>query len=208
MANDQGRNYGASPITQPDCPPKLLYYRVETAATIQYFRGQFAVINSNGRIETVVAAASGGQFASGVIWDFLALNLAGLPTGMASLTQGGFLPANTDAMAGIIWDPDQLYIMEEGTAGTALALNSLGTGVSFTYNATTGNTTTGFANSIISTSAAGVTTQNLLQLMNIYNITNQDGTTNAPGASCKWVVRIMRHQFRNAVNSTPQALTA
>ena len=195
MANDQGRNYGASPITQPDCPPKLLYYRVETASTIQYFRGQFAVINSNGRIETVVAGNSSGTLSCGVIWDFLDLNLAGPPTGMLSLTQGGFLPANTDAVAGVIYDPDQLYIMEEGTAGTALALNSLGTGVSFTYNATTGNTTTGYANSIISTSAAGVTTQNLLQLMNIYNITNNDGTTNVPGASCKWVVRIANHQF-------------
>lgn len=208
MANDQGRNYGASPITQPDCPPKLLYYRVETASTIQYFRGQFAVINSNGRIETVVAGASNGTLSCGVIWDFLDLNLAAPPSGMMSLTQGGFLPANTDAFAGVIYDPMQLYVMEEGTAGTALALNSLGTGVSFTYTATTGNTTTGFATSIISTSAAGITTQNLLQLVNIYNIINQDGTINDVGDSCKWVVRIIRHQFGNAVNASPQVLTS
>lgn len=208
MANDQGKNYGASPITQPDCPPKLLYYRVETSTTIQYFRGQFAVINSNGRVETVVAGASNGTLSCGVIWDFLDTNLAGIPSGMTSLSQGGFLPVSTDAFAGIIYDPLQLYVMEEGTAGASLAANSLGSGASFTYNATTGNTTTGFANSIISTSAAGVTTQNLLQLVNVYNIINNDGTVNAPGASCKWLVRIQRHQFNNAVNSTPQALTA
>src|SRR3990167_410600 len=207
MANDQGRNYGASPITQPDSPPKLLYYRVETASTIQYFRGQFAVINSNGRIETVIAGNSDGRVSCGVIWDFLDLNLAGLPSGMTSLTQGGFLPVSTDAFAGVIYDPMQLYIMEEGTAGTAIAIDSLGLGVSFTYTATTGNTSTGFANSIISTSAAGVTTQNLLQLMNVYNITNQDGTTNAPGDSCKWIVRIMRHQFNGVCLGLPQALT-
>ena len=207
MANDQGRNYGASPITQPDCPPKLLYYRVETASTIQYFRGQFAVINSNGRIETVVAGNSSGTVSCGVIWDFLDLNLAGPPSGMMSLTQGGFLPASTDAYAGVIYDPLQLYIMEESTAGTAISIDSLGLGVSWTYAATTGNTNTGFANSVISTSAAGVTTQNLLQLMNVYNIINQDGTINAPGDSCKWVVRIMRHQFGNACISIPQALT-
>jgi len=207
MANDQGKNYGAWPITQPDSPPKVLYYRVETASTIQYFRGQFAVLNSNGRVETVVTGNSTGIVSCGVIWDFLDTNLAGPPSGMTSLSQGGFLPASTDAFAGIIYDPMQLYVMEEGTAGTALALNSLGTGVSFTYIATTGNTTTGFANSIISTSAAGALTSNLLQLVNIYNITNNDGTVNAPGASCKWIVRIQRHQFGNATISVPQSLT-
>ena len=207
MANDQGKNYGARPITQPDSPPKILYYRVETASTIQYFRGQFAVLNSNGRVETVIADNSGGRLSCGVIWDFLDLDLAGPPSGMNSLTQGAFLPVNTDAFAGVIYDPQQLYIMEEGTAGTAINISSLGCGVSFTYIATTGNTTTGIANSIISTSAAGVTTQNLLQLMSIYNVVNDDGTINAPGDSCKWVVRIQRHQFGNAGISIPQALT-
>ena len=142
-----------------------------------------------------------------MIWDFLDLNYAGIPSGMASLTQGGFLPVSTDAYAGVIYDPMQLYLMEEGTAGTAINVNSIGLGVSFTYIATTGNTTTGFANSIISTSAAGVTTQNLLQLVNVYDITNQDGTTNAPGDSCKWIVRIQRHQFNGACLGLSQALT-
>ena len=207
MANDQGKNYGAFPLTQPDSPPKLLYYRVETASTIQYFRGQFAVINSNGRIETVIADNSGGRLSCGVIWDFLDLNLAGPPTGMMSLTQGAFLPVSTDAFAGVIYDPQQLYVMEEKTGGGALTSNSIGTGVGFTYIATTGNTTTGFANSVVSNSAQGATTQNLLQLVQVYNITNNDGTTNDVGASCKWVVRIQRHQFANAGPAIPQALT-
>ena len=207
MANDQGKNYGAFPLTQPDSPPKLLYYRVETASTIQYFRGQFAVINSNGRVETVVAGNSTGTLSCGVIWDFLDLTLAGPPSAMNSLTQGAFLPVSTDAFAGVIYDPQQLYIMEESSAGTAFALNSLGTGVSFTYIATTGNTTTGFANSVISTSAAGVTTQNMLQLVAIHNVINNDGTINDVGDFCKWVVRIQRHQFANAGIATPQALT-
>src|SRR3990167_3251034 len=207
MANDQGVSYGARPFNAPDNPPKIMYYRVETSTTIQYFRGQFVVINSNGRIETVIAGNSSGTVSCGVIWDFLDLNMAGPPSGLTSLSQGAFLPASTDAYAGVIYDPLQLYIMEEDTAGTAINISSLGLGVSFTYTATTGNTNTGFANSVISTSAAGVTTQNLLQLMNVYNITNQDGTTNAPGDSCKWVVRIMRHQFGNACTAVPQALT-
>lgn len=207
MANDQGKNYGARPFSSPDSPPKVLYYRVETASTIEYFRGQFVVINSNGRVETVIAGNSSGTVSCGVIWGFSDISFAGLPTGMASLTQGAFLPVSTDAYAAVIYDPQQLYIMEEGSSGANLSINSLGTGVSFTYAATTGNTTTGWANSIISTSAQGVTTQNMLQLVNIYNIINNDGTINDVGDFCKWVVRIQRHQFNGACLSLPQALT-
>lgn len=206
MANDQGKSYGASPIMNPQSPPVVLPYRVETSATLQYFRGQFVAINSNGRVEPVAATASGGVVSIGVVWNFLDLNLAGVPSGMTSLTQGGFLPASTDAFAEVIVDPHQLYLMEEITGGTAISTNSIGLGVDFTYIATTGNTTTGFATSVLRNVGLTVGSQNLLQLMNVYNIMNNDGTFNAPGASCKWVVRIQRHQFSNVTLPNPQLL--
>src|SRR3990167_7438987 len=207
MANDQGKNYGAFPITQPDSPPKILYYRVETSATLQYFRGQFVVINSNGRVQPVTSVASGGQVSTGVVWDFLDDNLAGPPSALFDLAQGAFLPAATPAFAGVIYDPNQLYIMEEKSGGSAISVNSIGTGVSFTYIATTGNTTTGIANVVLNNSGVGATTQNLLQLIGVYNIINNDGTINEPGAFCKWVVRIQRHSFANTAIPVPQELT-
>lgn len=207
MANDQGILYGARPFTAPSSPPKVLPFRVETSTTIQYFKGQFVAINSNGRVETVVGTASGGLVSCGVIWGFTDLNQAGLPSGMTSLSQGAFLPVSTDAYAEVIYDPHQLYLMEEITGGTAINVNSIGLGVDFTYIATTGNTNTGIANSILRNVGLTAGSQNLLQLMNVYNITNQDGTTNAPGASCKWVVRIQRHQFANVTLPNPQSLT-
>lgn len=206
MANDQGKSYGATPIFQPQSPPVTLPYRVETSSTIQYFRGQFVAINSNGRVETVVGTASGGLVSIGVIWNFLDLTQSGIPSGMTSLTQGGFLPVSTDAFAEVIVDPHQLYLMEEITGGTAISVSSIGLGVDFTYAATTGNTTTGFANSVLRNVGLTSGSNNLLQLMNVYNITNQDGTVNAPGASCKWVVRIQRHQFANVTLPNPQLL--
>ena len=206
MANDQGKSYGAWPIMNPQSPPVTLPYRVETSSTIQYFRGQFVAINSNGRVETVVGTATGGLVSIGVILNFLDLTQAGIPSGMTSLTQGGFLPVNTDAFAEVIVDPHQLYLMEEITGGTAISVSSIGLGVDFTYIATTGNTTTGFANSVLRNVGLTSGSNNLLQLMNIYNITNNDGTTNAPGASCKWVVRIQRHQFANVTLPNPQLL--
>lgn len=206
MANDAGARYGAFPITAPMCPPPLLYYRVETSSTLQYFRGQFVAINSNGRVQPIAVGISNNLSALGIAWDFLDLSLAGLPSGITSLSQGAFLPANTDAFVGVTYDPMQLYLMEEITGGTAINVNSIGLGVDFTYIATTGNTTTGFATSVLQNVGLTNGTSNTLQLLNVFNILNQDGTVNAPGASCKWVVRIQRHQLGNAEFALPQGL--
>lgn len=206
MANDQGLRYGAFPITAPGYPPSTLPYRVETSATLQYFRGQFMVINSNGRVQPVAVGISNNLSSIGVAWNFLDLNQAGLPSGITSLSQGAFLPANTDAFVEVTYDPMQLYIMEEITGGTAINVNSIGLGVDFTYIATTGNTTSGFATTVLQNVGLTAGTANTLQLLNVFNILNFDATVNAPGASCKWVVRIQRHQLGNAEFSIPQGL--
>ena len=52
MANDQGLRYGAFPIFANDSPPKILYYKANTAVNI--FRGQFVAINSLGQAMTIV----------------------------------------------------------------------------------------------------------------------------------------------------------
>ena len=96
------------------------------------------------------------------------------------------------------------YLMEEITGGAALSALSLGQVVNWTYIATTGNTTTGYANTVIQNSSVISGTGPLLQLMNVYNIINQDGTVNVPGASAKWVVRIANHQFNGTKLSLAQ----
>ncbi len=206
MANDAGLRYGAFPITSPGYPPALMSYKVETSATLQYFRGQFVVINSNGRVQPVAVGISNNLSALGVVWNFEDVNLAGLPSGMTTTSAGPFLPVNTDAFALVTYDPMQLYVMEEITGGTAIGVNSIGLGVDFTYTATTGNTTTGFATTVLQNVGLTNGTANTLQLVNVLNILNQDATVNAPGASCKWVVRIQRHVFGNAEFSLPQGL--
>ncbi len=202
MANDQGKSYGAFPIMNPQSPPVLLYYKANTAVNI--FRGQYMALNNSGQVQVI---APGDNVAScGVAWTFLDTNLAGPPAAMTTLANsaGPFLPSGNDANVGVIVDPAQLYLMEEITGGTALGAASIGQLVNFTYIATTGNTTTGFANSVIQNSSVSSGTGPLLQLMNVYNITNNDGTTNAPGASCKWVVRIANHQFNGTKLSVAQ----
>ena len=60
------------------------------------------------------------------------------------------------------------------------------------------------SNTVIQNSSVAAGTGPLLQLVDIYNIINNDGTVNAPGASCKWVVRIANHQFNGTKLSVPQ----
>lgn len=206
MANDANIRMGFFPVTAPQCPPPTLPFRVETSATLQYFRGQLVQINSNGRVQPVAAGATQSIGALGVAWNFLDLNLAGPPSGMNLLTQGAFLPANTDAFVEVTYDPLQLYVIEEVTGGTAINTNSIGLGVDFTYAATTGNTNTGFCNAMIANNVVTAGTLSLLQLVNVHNILNADATVNAPGASCKWIVRIQRHTFGNAILPLPQTL--
>lgn len=200
MANDAGIRYGAFPIYANDAPPKVLYFRANTAQAI--FRGQFVAINNSGQVAVI---APGDNVAScGIAWEFLDPSQAGLPSGMTTLSVAANLPASTDAVVGVTYDPMQLYVMEEITGGTALTAISLGQVVNWTYTAATGNTTTGYANTVIQNSSVSSGTGPLLQLMNVYNIINQDGTVNAPGASCKWVVRIANHQFNGTKLSVPQ----
>lgn len=202
MANDQGARYGAFPIYNPQSPPVVLYYRAETGATLDYFRGMFLAINSRGNVQPVAPSDNLGS--CGIAWEFLDSSLAGLPSGMTSLSQGAYLPRATDGKVGVIIDPQQLYLMEEITGGTAMSANSIGYLVNFTYTSSTGNTITGYANTVLQNSTIAVGTGPLLQLMNVYDIINQDGTQNVPGASCKWVVRIADHQFGPTRLAVPQ----
>lgn len=194
MANDQGARYGAFPITTPDSPPKVFYLRANTAQNI--FRGQFVAINNSGQIAII---APGDNIAScGIAWDFLDSTGAGLPSGMTSLantTAGPFLPSGNDARVAVIYDPQQLYLIEEITGGTAITALSVGLLANFTYAATTGNTTTGYINSVLQNSSVASGTGPLLQILYPFDVLNNDGTVNAPGTACKWVVRIVNHQL-------------
>ncbi len=209
MANDTGIR-GLYPIYAAQSPPPLLFFRANTAVSI--FRGQPVFINNSGQVQVVdVNTSNNTNVALGVAWEFLDLNRAGLPSGLTNLPNslfgtniGPFLPASTDAFVGVTYDPMQLYLIEEDTAGAALSINSLGQAVPFTYQATTGNNFSGYANITMIRVPILSSTGNLLQLVNVFDVLNQDGTQNAPGNFCKWVVRIQRHQWGNAVVSVPQ----
>ena len=204
MANTQGAGYGCRPLTAPGNPPRLLWLRANTAQAI--YRGQFVALNNSGQVQVIGTA--GSLNSCGIAWEFLDTNGAGLPSGMTDLTQGAYLPSSTEALVGFTYDPNQLYVMEEATGGTAIVAASAGLFAGFTYIATTGNTNTGLANTIIPNGSVLGDSTNLLQLIAFQNITNQDGTANGAGASAKWIVRIVRHQFGPQVLALAPATTA
>ena len=210
MANDTGVRGLFPLLNQHGNPPQLLVFRANTAVAI--YRGQPVFLNNSAQIQVVdVNTSNNTNVSCGVAWEFLDANHAGLVPGMTILPNslggtnyGPFLPASTDAFVGVLYDPMQFYIIEEDTAGTALNVNSANQSIAFTYQATTGNQYTGYAN--ITTLRATIlsSTGNLLQLVAVYDVINNDATANAPGNSCKWLCRIQRHQFGNAILSTPQ----
>ena len=210
MANDTGVR-GLYPIkNQNGAPPELLVYRANTASAI--YRGQPVFVNNSGQVQIVDANTSNNSnVAIGVAWEFLDASHAGLVPGMtllpnsiAGTNYGPFLPSGTDAFVGVTYDPMQLYEIEEDTAGTALNVNSLNQSVAFTYQATTGNQYTGYANITTLRSTILSSTGNLLQLIAVHDKINNDATLNAPGNYCKWICRIQRHQYGNAWVSVPQ----
>jgi len=161
MANDAGIRYGAFPIFANDSPPKLLYVRANTAS--QIFRGQFVAYNNSGQF--AIVAPGDNIAACGIVWNFLDTNMAGLPSAMTTTSANSTLPSSTDANIAITYDPYQLYVMEEITGGTALTAISVGQLVNWTYTATTGNTTTGYATTVIQNSTVSSGTGPLLQIL-------------------------------------------
>ncbi len=210
MANDTGVRGLFPLLNQNGAPPQLLFFKANTA--VQIFRGQPVFLNNSAQIQVVdVNTSNNSNVALGVAWEFLDPNRAGLVPGMTMLVNalgstnfGPFLPASTDAFVGVLYDPLQLYVIEEDTAGAALTATSGNQAVNFTYQATTGNNFTGYANITTIRTTIISSTGPLLQLLGPIDILNQDATVNAPGNFCKWLCRIQRHQLGNALLSTPQ----
>ena len=191
MANDT-RPSGLIPITSPYGIVRLTLYRANTALAL--YRFQPVVLNNSGQVETVAVGANNPILGS--IIGFTDVNQAGLPSGLTSLSQAAFLPASTDAFVAVADDPNQQFLIEEDTGGSVLATTNIGNVGDFTYiDAGTGNSITGASYAVLDRSTVATGTGGALQLIGVQNITNQDGTTNAPGNYCQWIVRIANHQL-------------
>ena len=186
MANTS-RVVGLKPIDQPYGNIRVTYYQSATGTAL--YRYQPVDLDANGRV--VVSAANSLNTILGTVVSFLddsfaPVNLSYIPTNptWTAATSAGLF------YVGVADHPNQWYLMEEDTGGSALSATHVGNGVVFTYNASTGNNVSGIANAVIDRSAVGTGTDMTLRLVKLL-----DKPDNAFGDYAKWVVSINRHRY-------------
>ena len=200
MANDQRVLTGCRPIMQPYGNIRVNAYQVTTGAII--YLNTPLTLDANGRVAVMTSAAN--VVFLGVAVGFLDKNKASLPSDITTLSAAPYFPAAGEGNSYVLVtdDPNQLYIMEEGTGGTDFTQLDIGQTVTF-EEVSKGSTTTGLSSIVIEQSILASSTQGTFQLVAIADRVNSDGTPNTAGDGCKWIVRPTRHQLGNMAVSVP-----
>lgn len=196
MANDDmiRARGGLLPVDYPFGSFKKTYYRLTTSAAAGYYLGQPMAADANGRVVTL-ALANSSTVCIGSIVGFLDTSYEALPSAMETTQAGAYLPANTDAYVAIADDPMQDFVCQEDTGGSALTESNIFNNAAMIFRTSSGDTTTGYSTAELDRSSAGTGTGGFLMIKQIHRHMNSDGTANAPGNYCKWIVRIINHQF-------------
>src|SRR3990167_885100 len=173
---------GLRPIAQPYGSLQANVYEAATGTAL--FMYHPVDLDAGGRV--VLATPNSGNLMIGTI-----VGLADDALGPPSDSFSGYIPANPASInsAGLVKvlvadDPNQLFLIEEDTGGTALASTNRGNGGSFTYIGTTGSTVSGVASVVLDRS--GVDSVNANQQFRL--IKKWDKPDNDYGNFCKWVV--------------------
>ena len=182
------------------------YYRVSTgvgANVADIFRGCPVLLDADGYVKA--ASATAMLPILGVAWSFAGTLKRGLATNDPFLDSSDLAPPSPSSDTGdryvyVCDDPSQEYLVQEDTAGTALALGDAGAFCDLIYRgptaiAVTGNADTGWATLELDVSGVVTTTAAPVQILRLHDYINTDGTENAVGDFGKWVVRIAHHQL-------------
>ena len=158
-----------------------------------------ATLNAGGYAEIAVTdGTTAGEALLGSVVGFLLGDWS-----PETSTYSGYLPANpssTDSSGYVnvlVADsPDQLFLIEETTDGTALTQAAVGLGATMMhYTATSGNAMSGVSTVCIAQKSANTAPSSNL---NIQLVKLWDKPDNAYGNYAKWVVRILDHQYQRS----------
>lgn len=197
MANDDAirARGGLLPVDFPFGNFKKQYYRLTTGASaVNVFIGMPVDLDANGRAVPIELTTSNNTLL-GTVVGFIDTNMEALPTAMETTQAGAYLPGNTDAYVLVCDDPQQEFVLQEDTGGSALTESNVGNNANMLYRSTSGDTTTGYATAELDRSSAGTGTGGLLMIKGLHRQMNSDGTQNSAGNYGKWIVRIVRHRF-------------
>ena len=182
---------GLFPIKPNGGMVPINYYRADTSTAI--YLHQPVRLNSDGKL-TIATCGSNNGTILGSAECFLDKNL-----GAPKETYPYLAASNTEAVfVGVADDPNQLFVLEEDTGGSALALTNIGNLADFTYLGTTGNTTTGLSQAVLDRSGVNISSGQFLLLRPQYAA---DGD-NDYGNYCKWIVKINMHQTKIETGNT------
>ena len=203
MANDSIPR-GLVPLRWPSIP--LNVYRVSTG--VDLFLGIPVERAADGYIGPINLDSQGAVQSIGVVVGFLGTKKAGLATNDPFLDVSDLTPPTPSSDTGdryalVADDPDQEFVVQEDTGGTALALADNGLVGAMLYRATSGNTDTGWANLEIDASSFAAGNSGVVQLLRLHDLVNTDGTENSVGDYAKWIVRLNNHQKRSGISPVP-----
>lgn len=195
MANDDliACRGGLLPVRTPYGACRKNYYRLTTSNASALYLGHPMDLDANGR--AVVAANGDEKRMLGPVLGFLSTSKDSIPSGMADLTQGSYLPANTDAYVLIADDPGQLFMIQEDTGGTALAETNIGNTATWAIRTSSGNDTTGYSTVELDRSDIAADNSGALQVLGLVPYINSDGSENTWGNYAKLLVRINNHRL-------------
>ena len=172
---------GLFPIKPTRGTVQVNYYRANTGTAI--YLHQPVVLGDDGKV--AVATCGSANAILGSAEAFLDTSLG------APKEANPYLASGTEAYVAVADDVNQLFMLEEDTGGTVLALTNVGNLADFTYQATTGNTTTGLSTAVLDRSGVQTSSGQFIILSPVYSA---DGD-NDFGNYCKWIVRINNHQL-------------
>jgi len=172
---------------------ELQVYKIRTSSAGEWYKGQPVVIGSDGRV-TTYRAMTNTQI-GGAIVGILDSDVAGLPTNMTDLNQAAYLDANKDGYAIVATDPDQLFIIQEDTGGTALTEAAIGQSAMMVPRTASGNTVTGACTWELDRSTIGTGTDGTMKIVGLSRLMNSDGSENDFGNYAKLIVKANLHQF-------------
>ena len=210
MANDNDPR-GLIPVNRTEVSAH--YYRVSTgvgANIDDIFVGCPVTMDSDGYVKA--ASATLMVPILGVAVGFAGVLKRGLATTDPFLDSSDLAPPTPSSDVGDRWvlvadDPNQEFLVQEDTGGTALALTDAGAACDLIYRGATaiavdGNTDTGWANLELDRSGVVTTTAAPVVILRLHDAVQSDGTENAVGDYGKWVVRILHHQRRGGTPGT------
>lgn len=176
-------------------------YRVSTAADI--YLGQPVQMDATGYV-VGIGTPTANTRTIGVAIGFTGPLASGLAVNQPYLKVADCTPPANGLEIGdryvvVADDPAQEYLVQEDTGSTALTLADAFAGFGLIYmgaveTAVNGNANTGWATLALDRSSILTSgTSSFVQTLRVLEIKNQDGTDNAPGNYCKWVVRLLNH---------------